>query len=146
MELSVHAVGKAKSVISKNEISRIVARASQLARKSLAFLSVVFVRDAAMRKLNTRYRHVAHATDVLSFALTEGMRMKGAKASGEIFLNTDEIVRQSRKRKANQKTVAKFLLVHGFLHCCGFDHGTPRQLERMRRYERRVCGKHVYYE
>ena len=146
MELSITRIRDAKQVISNQQISLTLRRARAIAHKRLAACSIVFVGDSRMRMLQARYRKVARTTDVLSFALSEGRPVPRAKQSGEIFINVHEVKRKARHFQAPQASISKFLLVHGFLHCCGFDHTTQKEQNRMRTLERRICGPSVYYE
>lgn len=74
-------------------------------------ISLVFVGDMRMRKLNREYRGKDTTTDVLSFSY------------GEIFLNP----REARRYNANFIRELSLLIVHGLLHIVGYDHNTKQK-------------------
>lgn len=98
-------------------------------------LSVVFVDDDTMRKLNLTYRQQDNTTDVLSFPLYDEADEIQPPLVGEIVISLERALEQSKTyEQAMEKEVA-FLLVHGLLHLCGYDHddnnsGEMRQKEQ----------------
>ncbi|MDR1775979.1 MAG: rRNA maturation RNase YbeY [Actinomycetes bacterium] len=76
-------------------------------------VSVTFVDDEQMRALNAEYRGIDATTDVLSFPLDD------TELLGDIVVSpaqTDDI---------------PLMLVHGYLHLCGYDHETDDQAAEM---------------
>lgn len=79
-------------------------------------LSLVFVGQTRMKRLNTQYRGKEYATNVLSFPLS--------KTSGEIIIN----LRGLRGFSVLQ------LFIHSLLHLKGYEHGS-----RMESVEHKLC-------
>ena len=87
-------------------------------------LSVAFIGDVLMKRINGRYRDKNKATDVLSF------RGEG-DFFGEILIDYAQIKRQSALKKKAVKSELVFILVHGLLHLAGMDDKTEEQAIKM---------------
>jgi probable rRNA maturation factor len=140
---------KKRNTVTLLRLKAVFQRAANLAHIRHGEIEVQWVNDRIMRKVNSTYRHTNVPTDVLSFAHQEDRhfpKLPGARRHlGQIFINRDEVRRRARQQHARQEDVAIFFLVHGFLHCTGFDHATPSEERRMRKMERRICSQNVYY-
>jgi probable rRNA maturation factor len=132
----------ATDVINRQRLARIDPDAiRQLADTTLislgkpsARVSVVFVRDRAIRSLNRQYRGVDRATDVLSFPAGEAISADDQlEYLGDVVISTDTAIRQARSSRHSLAREIEELLIHGLLHLCGYDHETDRG--RMNRLE-----------
>lgn len=99
-------------------------------------VGATFTSDAAVRRLNAEWRGKDQATNVLSFPLAdlEPGDVPGAMLGDLVF------ARQTLRREATAegKTLRDHLchlVVHGFLHCLGHDHGEAGEAEAMERLE-----------
>ena len=77
-------------------------------------LSIAFVGDKLIRKLNNQYRGKDRITDILSFDGEE-------EDLGEIIINYAQIKRQAKKYSKSVQDELVFILVHGLLHLIGYD-------------------------
>lgn len=112
--------------------ARAVAAAAGVAGRSLAGheVSVVLADNAAIRRLNARWRDRDRATNVLSFP------QAGGPLLGDIVLGYETL--------ANEATVAgrplehhiAHLVVHGCLHLLGYNHQEDAEADRMEDLER----------
>lgn len=93
--------------------------------KSKKCVSVAFVSEKEMKKLNFQYRGANRVTDVLSFTLAEPENF------GEIILSYEQAARQAKQMKHSVRKEITFLLVHGFLHVFGFDHEKESDAKKM---------------
>lgn len=86
-----------------------------------AEITVLITDDAAIRKLNRRYRNVDEATDVLSFpdgdTLPEGPRLLG-----DVVISLDQARRQADELGHDEIRELEELVLHGLLHLVGYDH------------------------
>jgi probable rRNA maturation factor len=82
-------------------------------------VSIAFVGDKEISKLNRIYRKIDKATDVLSFS-GEGDFL------GEIVIDYAQIKRQAKEFKKNINEELIFILVHGLLHLAGYDDRTEK--------------------
>lgn len=102
-------------------------------------LTLLFVTDLAIRRLNRAYRQKDKPTDVLSFPTDEKgfFRKIPLKPLGDIVISVETAERQAKDKKHSFEKELKFLLIHGFLHLLGYDHEISREEEiRMQRKER----------
>jgi probable rRNA maturation factor len=98
-------------------------------------LSIVLTGDAEVRRLNRQYRKKDKTTDVLSFPLLEGKKMRlGSRETiplGDVVISVPQTRRQARERNVHFRRELALLLVHGILHLLGYDHGTMAEEKRM---------------
>ncbi|NMP36859.1 MAG: rRNA maturation RNase YbeY [Clostridiales bacterium] len=92
-----------------------------------AEISVTFVDDDEIHKLNKKYREVDRSTDVLSFPLGENGNYDenpdtGAKMLGDIVISIETAVRQAERYGHSLQREVAFLTVHSMLHLLGYDH------------------------
>lgn len=109
-----------------------------------AELSVVLTGDGEVRKLNRLYRKKDKTTDVLSFPLLEGKRLKTGKGSiplGDVVLSVPQTRRQAREQGKEFHAELALLLTHGILHLLGYDHGTKAEEKRMFGLQERLLKK-----
>ncbi len=89
-------------------------------------LTVVFVGDAQMRRLNRSFHGMDAPTDVLAFPLAsvEGVRSATPEAlgvDGEIVVSLGAARREARARRVPVAWEAVLYAIHGYLHLCGYD-------------------------
>ena len=92
-------------------------------------VSVSFVDDETIARLNEEYRGKANPTDVLSFEC-DGVDDDMALALGEdpvfelgdVVIAPDVAERQTHEFGTTFEEEVSLLLVHGLLHLCGYDH------------------------
>ena len=118
-------------------------------------LSISFVDDVTIRRLNHLHRGKDRATDVLSFPL---IALRGAlpRASlvglgtgpqddtperllGDIVISVETARRQAAAYGAKTEAEVERLLIHGLLHIVGHDHEAEDDARRMRAEERRLA-------
>ncbi|HUR19711.1 MAG TPA: rRNA maturation RNase YbeY [Vicinamibacterales bacterium] len=93
-------------------------------------LTIALVTDAAMRRMNAKYRRADYATDVLSFpSETPGVL-------GDIAIARGVAARQAKAQGHSESVEVKTLALHGLLHLLGYDHEHDRG--EMRRVEDRL--------
>lgn len=97
-------------------------------------ISLAFVSNNEIRRLNKVYRRQDKVTDVLSFNLGD------EKVLGEVLICLDRARRQSQEAGHSLQTELKVLVIHGILHLLGYDH------ERSQTEERRMQSieKNIY--
>ena len=114
------------------------------ARLGHAELSLTFVGDSAMRRLNREYRGKDRPTDVLSFPQHPPFRVPragdGPVLLGDVVIDLDVAARQARDYAAPLRDEIARLLIHGILHLAGHDHEETAERRRMERAERRLAA------
>lgn len=107
-----------------------------------AELTVVLVDDDSIHELNRRYRRKDKPTDVLAFAMREGLRVPGDEPTlGDVVISLDTAARQARRRGRSLQAEVRTLLIHGVLHLLGYDHErSAAEALKMRRKEREMAS------
>lgn len=111
-------------------LTRVLSVCAPSLPKRISVISVAFVSEKEMRRLNKQYRGKDASTDVLSF---EGW--------DEIFLCYPVLKRQAKQMGHTTRSEAVFLLVHGLLHLAGYDHLNPKDAARMFPLQARLLRK-----
>ncbi len=83
-------------------------------------ISLTYVDDRGMRKLNREHRGKNATTDVLSFPSSPE---KGAFPHlGDIVISLPTAEKMAKKFGVSRRREVETLVIHGFLHLCGYDH------------------------
>lgn len=86
-------------------------------------LSITITDDREIKAINARYRGVDKATNVLAFALEEGLPMPGTpRVLGDIVISAETIQCEAVQLGYTDGEMLYFYLVHGLLHLIGHDH------------------------
>jgi probable rRNA maturation factor len=106
-------------------------------------LAVLFVGDRRMRGLNRRYRGKDRTTDVLAFAMREAcvpyVSCRTSTMLGNVVISVPTAWRQATEAGRSLDEELAWLLVHGILHLCGYDHErSEKEARRMYRRERMI--------
>ena len=95
------------------------------------YISVTFVDNEFIHKINREYRKIDRPTDVISFAFMDGdenkdkiFRSKQMVVLGEIYISFDKAREQAVAYGHSLDRELRFLFVHGLLHLLGYDHMT----------------------
>ncbi len=89
-------------------------------------ITIAFVSDLKMRRLNRDFRGKNVTTDVLSFPF-EPDEFSGAENAlnlGDIVISAEQADRQASENNLSLETEISQLILHGILHLCGYDHET----------------------
>lgn len=87
-------------------------------RDAATELSVVLTDDQEMCAMNSQWRGVDAATDVLSFPQNDPDKV----ILGDIVISVETAQRQAVERNHGTRDEIRILLVHGLLHLMGYDH------------------------
>lgn len=111
-----------------------------------AEISVTFVDNEEIRKLNAQYRNKDTATDVLSFPMGENgvydVNMEtGAKILGDVVLSMEKAIEQANAYGHSLQREVAYLTAHSVLHLLGYDHIESMERVRMREKEELIMTK-----
>jgi probable rRNA maturation factor len=106
---------------------------------SEAEVSVTFMSDEEITKVNAEYRGMNQPTDVISFALEEMSEGEVAIIAqqgipvvlGDIIISVEAAERQAEEYGHDMTREIGFLALHGFLHLLGYDHLTKEDEVKM---------------
>ena len=92
-------------------------------------VSIYFVSTKAITELHAEFFDDPTPTDCITFPLDE-------EHLGELFLCPATAVEYGRKHKLDAHEELTLYLVHGILHCIGYDDLTPKERRAMRKKEK----------
>ncbi len=118
-------------------------------------VEAVFVSEDEIRTLNKTTRNIDKVTDVLSYPAMEGIRGKKLckkqhpleiDDEGNLLIGSIAVCIQRAKEQAEEyghsfERELHYLIVHGVMHCLGYDHITDADKAQMREQEERVLQK-----
>jgi probable rRNA maturation factor len=130
--------------IDRGRIATLADQALEAVGRPGAAITVAFVRDAVIRRLNRDYRGKDLSTDVLSFPADEDLPPAVALAQagqveagpreylGDVVISADTAISQAQASRYSFEREVSELVIHGVLHLCGYDHETDRgEMNRM---------------
>ncbi|MBQ5926354.1 MAG: rRNA maturation RNase YbeY [Clostridia bacterium] len=118
-------------------------------------LEVLFVGEEEIRELNREQRKVDKITDVLSFPTLDGIIEKPIEQkdypydideNGNLFIGSIVICKKRAREQAEEyghsfNRELHYLIVHGVMHCLGYDHEEETDKAKMREMEEKVLKK-----
>jgi probable rRNA maturation factor len=110
-------------------------------------ISVSFVTNDEIKKLNRDYRNNDSVTDVLSFPMEEEFELDMENILlGDVVISVDKIKEQSIEYGHTFERELSYLFVHSLLHLFGFDHIEEKKKEVMRKEEKLIMEKLQIYK
>ncbi len=118
-------------------------------------VEILFVDEAEIQRLNKELRNIDKITDVLSFPaldLARGQAIKKADypfeidEEGRLLVGSIAICEKRAKEQAEEygHSYARelhYLIVHGIMHCLGYDHMEESDKAQMREQEEFILNK-----
>lgn len=96
-------------------------------------LSISIVGDRSMRCINRDYLGKDRPTNVISFSLAEGdFGNLNPETLGDVVISVDTALREAQEGDIPLFERLCFLLLHGILHICGYDHERSGEVEARR--------------
>jgi rRNA maturation RNase YbeY len=105
-------------------------------------ISILFVNNKKIRKLNSDYRKIDKPTDVLSFSQQEGdFNQISKNLLGDVVISAEYAMAESVKLKISFEAELNALLIHGILHLFGYDHEkSEKERKVMEKKEREILA------
>lgn len=115
----------------------------------------IFTDGEEIRRLNRELRNTDKVTDVLSFPTMDGIKGRSLKGSehpfetdeegnlliGSVALCCERAKEQALEYGHSYNRELHYLLVHGIMHCLGYDHMTDEEKAEMREKEEEILSK-----
>jgi probable rRNA maturation factor len=100
-------------------------------------LSLAIVGDRSIRRLNRLYLGRDNSTNVISFAMQEGL-FAGVNPQilGDVVISAVTCAREAEEGRRSFASRLHFLLLHGILHIAGYDHERSGEAEARRMEEK----------
>jgi probable rRNA maturation factor len=102
---------------------------------SHAEISLAFVDDPTIHRINKQFLDHDEPTDVITFPL------KKKPLEAELVIGVEVAQREAAERKLDVQDELALYVVHGLLHLCGYDDHSDRDRSQMRERERRYLNK-----
>ena len=96
-------------------------------------ISLVFVDNPTIHRLNKRYLKHDEPTDVLSFPYSAA---NARKLEGELIVGVEIAKEQAGERGHDVQAELALYVIHGLLHLCGYDDKSADAEKEMRARER----------
>lgn len=104
-------------------------------------LSLVFTDDANIHTINSKWRHIDKATNVLSFpAFPIQPGQRPGPILGDIVIARETVQREAQEENKSFDDHLSHLIVHGLLHLTGYDHQNDEEAEQMESLERKILA------
>lgn len=115
----------------------------------------IFTDEEEIRRLNRETRNTDKVTDVLSFPALDAIKGKALKKrdfpleiddEGNLFIGSVAVCVKRAEEQAEEyghsyQRELHYLLVHGIMHCLGYDHLTEEERAEMREREEFILAK-----
>ena len=86
-------------------------------------ISLLFVDDENIRKINRRFLNRDYPANVLSFSMGEGeFGDINSHILGDIVISVETALRDARETNSEFDDEMDFLMIHGILHLLGYNH------------------------
>jgi probable rRNA maturation factor len=90
-------------------------------------VTIVFVGNAAIKRLNQNFRGQNYPTDVLSFSTqAESFEIEDQSKLGDVVISLERAMVQAKESGLTFTNEVQQLILHGLLHLCGYDHETDQ--------------------
>ncbi len=108
--------------------------------KGKHYLSIIIVDNKKIHEINNEYRHIDRETDVISFALGDGLDVLPEEL-GDIFISYEKAIEQANEYQHPLLREVAFLMTHGMFHLLGYDHQTKEDEEIMFRKQDNILER-----
>ena len=118
----------------------------KIPRNTYIDISIDFLNDRQIQKINNKYRNLDKPTNVLSFPIYEKEFFDIVKKEqyivlGNIFISLDTLIRECKHNNIEFDYHLYHLIVHSILHLIGFDHQTDGEADEMEMIEKKVLSE-----
>lgn len=98
--------------------------------KTAGEISIIFVSDSYILKINNQYLHHDYFTDIITFDYSNEDIIEG-----DIFISVDTVLSNSKKFNSAFNDEILRVIIHGILHLVGFKDKKPKEKDEMTRNE-----------
>lgn len=116
---------------------------------SKLYITFTLTTPEEIKKINTEYRNIERATDVLSFPMFERDELEKKikerdfnypDVLGDIVISIEKVEEQAREYGHSFKRELSYMVVHGFYHLMGYDHIKEEDKKEMRPKEEKILN------
>ena len=134
--------------LSRAQCARLSRSLTKVAPVLLRGVSIAFVSKGEIQVLNKKYRGKNQPTDVLSFSYLDQNHSQvpvGFDFVGQMYISPEVIKEQAKYFKTPYRLECARMLVHGLLHCAGFDHLKVEEARHMFACQERIVRAAAAY-
>ena len=116
---------------------------------SKLYITFTLTTPEEIKKINTEYRNIERATDVLSFPMFEKDELEKKieekdfnypDVLGDIVISIEKVEEQAKEYGHSLERELSYMVVHGFYHLMGYDHIKEDDKKQMRQKEEKVLN------
>ncbi len=119
----------ARLPFSKETARRYASRILRELGSKRAGVSILFLDDKGIRRLNRKFKNRRAATDVLAFE------------TGDIAISVDTAGKNAKRFGTGISDELKLYIIHGILHLSGYDDTSPGARKKMRKKEKELLDR-----
>lgn len=117
---------------------------------SKLYITITLTTPEEIKKINTEYRKIERATDVLSFPMFEKEELDRKimekdfdypDVLGDIVISIEKVQEQAKEYGHSFERELSYMVVHGFYHLMGYDHIEEEDKKKMRPKEEKVLNE-----
>ncbi len=142
-------IGSLPEIQIGEEIESVVRKAAERAllmeRSEDCEVSIFFTDDTEIHRLNKLYRYVDRPTDVLAFAMREGVDGElNQEMLGDVVISLPRVEQQAKTYGHSFDVEMSLLVSHGVLHLLGYDHEQDNDALVMQRKQTEILNSLGY--
>ena len=118
-----------------NEISEQI---GFVCNNSKTLISISFSEDKKIMELNSYFRKIKSATNVLSFP--SNSKLHNTLFLGDIIFSIETILKEAKRDNKTVENHLTHLFIHAVLHLLGYDHETEEQAKKMEHLELQILN------
>ena len=123
----------------RNIVKKAAAKTLLMEKSEDCEVSVFLTDDVGIQELNKSYRSVDRATDVLAFAMREGVDGElNQELLGDVVISVPTAERQASSYGHSLEVEMSLLVSHGVLHLFGYEHEGNDEADVMRQKQEEV--------
>lgn len=112
-------------------------------------ITITLTNSENIKRINSEYRNIDRATDVLSFPMFEKEELeekiktndfKHEDVLGDIIISIKKVQEQSIEYGHSFERELSYMVVHGFYHLMGYDHIQEEDKKKMRPKEEKILN------
>ena len=116
-------------------------------------INFIFCSDEYLLNINKQFLQHDYYTDIITFDTSEYDPYSSAKGrvSADIFISLDTVLANASTYETTFNRELYRVIIHGILHCIGFDDHTPEEFNEMKLQEEKalflleqMCGPEIF--
>lgn len=114
----------------KRRIVHWIKEIAQSYEKTVGEISIVFVSDDYLLRINNQYLNHNYFTDIITFDYSNMNKIEG-----DIFISIETVKSNSKEFNSSFNEEILRVIIHGILHLLGFNDKKPKEKEEMTKKE-----------